>query len=212
MQIMVTDEVWPFIEDRFRVIQLIAQPPPPEVAPTDAVQVKTLTGKTTWVDGLDFHTHTIWDIKSAIKAKEWIPQDQQKLIFAGKLLEDQYTLEHYDITAGCVLHLVLRLRGGMDWFGFLRKLKEMRPLPRARRLDPSQFLRENFICFHYQQRKILTSWDADFMVSSFPSEPQIDHCANQNTLKNAAARLSRQTLAASFKSLLITKSTFTLSY
>ena len=77
---------------------------------TYKIFIKTLTGRK---QSLNFEpTDNVIVIKNALQEKEGIQIDQIKLIYSGKQLNDDKTLESYNIAAGATIHMVLQLRGG----------------------------------------------------------------------------------------------------
>lgn len=85
----------------------------PLEAPTINVVIKTLTGKN--LELVVPISCTVYDLMEEILMSEGIPIDQQRVIFEGKQLTgyEEMTLINFGITNNSVIHLVLRLRGGM---------------------------------------------------------------------------------------------------
>eukprot|EP01028_Stygiella_incarcerata_P010995 TRINITY_DN59_c1_g1_i1.p1 TRINITY_DN59_c1_g1~~TRINITY_DN59_c1_g1_i1.p1 ORF type:complete len:595 (+),score=143.95 TRINITY_DN59_c1_g1_i1:129-1913(+) len=75
-----------------------------------ALHIRLITGKS-FVLHMD-DTESISAVMTKIGDREGIPPDQQRLIYAGKQLEDDRMICDYGIQSGATLHLVLRLRGG----------------------------------------------------------------------------------------------------
>ena len=74
------------------------------------IYIKTLTGRTFTIEAVE--SDTIEDIKEKVQDVDATPIDQQRLIFAGKQLENDRTLAEYNIQRESTIHMVLRLRGG----------------------------------------------------------------------------------------------------
>ncbi|OMJ85916.1 hypothetical protein SteCoe_12692 [Stentor coeruleus] len=76
--------------------------------------IKALTGKTIIIEAETIDS--IRTIKTKIEEKENIPYEQQRIIFAGKELEDHKCLNDYNYQKSSTLHIVIRQRGGMQLF------------------------------------------------------------------------------------------------
>ncbi|SCV04501.1 LAMI_0H16644g1_1 [Lachancea mirantina] len=74
------------------------------------LKVKTLTGKEIVVN-VD-PDDKVYQIKEVLEEKEGIPTSQQRLIFQGKQIDDEKTIQSVNLSTGMQLHLVLTLRGG----------------------------------------------------------------------------------------------------
>lgn len=80
------------------------------VSKYNQIFIKTLTGRK---QAFNFEPENqVLAVKQALQEKEGIQVDQIRLIFSGKQLSDDRSLESYNINAGATIHMVLQLRGG----------------------------------------------------------------------------------------------------
>lgn len=81
---------------------------------TGQIFVKTLSGKTITLSNVCV-LNNVLQVKHLIQEREGVPWDAQRLIFGGKLLDNNRSLSDQGVTQFEVtLHLVVQLRGGMD--------------------------------------------------------------------------------------------------
>ena len=92
-------------------IPAFAGQPQEEVEHANILYVKIYTGKTLTYRLVNFSSETIKEIKELIEGSEGIPPCEQKLMFAGRFLEDERTLQDYNIKTQSTLYLLLQLGG-----------------------------------------------------------------------------------------------------
>mmetsp|Transcript_7278 Transcript_7278/g.17728 ORF Transcript_7278/g.17728 Transcript_7278/m.17728 type:complete len:132 (-) Transcript_7278:534-929(-) len=89
---------------------VFTQPPTFQTSNIIKVNVMTLTGKTfhLWAER---PAATVEDFKDGVRPSEGIPAEEQRLVYAGRQLDDNRTLSDYGVFDGSTIHLILRLKG-----------------------------------------------------------------------------------------------------
>jgi len=75
------------------------------------IKIRSLTGKETLTRV--HHKMIVSELKNMIEKIDQTPFDQQRLVYNGKQLEDNRTLDYYGVNEESVIHIILRIRGGM---------------------------------------------------------------------------------------------------
>ena len=84
---------------------------PIEKKETFPIQVKTMTGLLHTITV--FPSMTVLELKHLIEKIENYTPDQQRIVYSGKQLSDDKQIKDYPISENAMLHLIIRLRGGM---------------------------------------------------------------------------------------------------
>jgi hypothetical protein len=75
------------------------------------LKIRSITGKV--IEVIAHHKMTISELKSEIEKIDKSPIDTQRIICKGKQLEDDKTLDYYNINEKSIVHICLRIRAGM---------------------------------------------------------------------------------------------------
>lgn len=76
-----------------------------------SIQIRSLTGKETMIKV--HHKIRVSEVKDLIEKQEQTQFEEQRLVYNGKQLDDERTLDYYNIMQDTVVHIILRIRGGM---------------------------------------------------------------------------------------------------